>query len=286
MIRLLGRDAGLLPPAASFLISGDPRADGRNDPGEEAADVVEQTYLIRYGVMGHAGRFSRALDCDAPFQRGQFVVIETERGVELGEVLTMVEASGGSPARCADSDGGGVEGGGNSHPLPQRTRPEVLRLATADEIAHVQPGAQERTRHFQLCQRVLQQFDWPWELIDVETLLDDHTLVLHYLGPHEFDAAALRAWFRTAHDLDVRFEPAGADESSQTTSSAAGGTNGHGCGASGCGHGGCGNAVDARESSTEPSPASSAHGCRTSTHSGCSSCGIMRAMTERNQRNG
>jgi len=245
--------------------------------------MVEQTYLIRYSVMGHVGRFTGSLDCDAPFQRGQFVVIETERGVELGEVLAMVEASG-TPSRRAGSDGGGVEGDDDSHPLPQRTRPEVLRSATADEIARVHRGAHERTGQFQRCQRVLQQFDWPWELIDVETLLDDHNLVLHYLGPQELDAAALRAWFRAEHDLDVLFEPAGTDESSQATSSAHGGTNGSGCGASGCGQGGCGNGVDAGESSAQPSAASSAHGCGTSTHSGCSSCGIMRAMTERNQR--
>jgi len=235
--------------------------------------------------MGHVGRFSGSFAYDAPFQRGQAVVIETERGVELGEVLTMVDAAG-TPAWRAGSDGGGVEGDDDSHRLQERKRPEVLRLATADDIARVHPGAQEQTGHFQLCQRVLQQFDWPWELIDVETLLDGHTLVLHYLGPHELDAAEFRAWFRTAHDLDVLFEPAGSDESSQTTSSAPGDTNGHGCGASGCGHGGCGNGVDAGKVSAEPSAASSAHGCGTSTHSGCSSCGIMRAMTERNQRKG
>ncbi|MGO9471439.1 MAG: PSP1 C-terminal domain-containing protein [Isosphaeraceae bacterium] len=247
--------------------------------------MVEQTYLVRYGVMGHVGRFSGSADCNAPLQRGQFVVIETERGVELGEVLAMVEASV-DRARRAGSEGDEFDDHDDSDRSSPRARPEVLRLAATDEIARLQPGAQERTGHFQFCQRVLQDLNWPWELIDVETLLDDHTLVLHYLGPHQLDAAPLRAWFRTAHDLDVLFEPAGTDESSQAGSLAAGGTNGHGCGASGCGHGGCGTGGDAGESSAEPSAASHMHGCGTSTHSGCSSCGIMRAMSERNQGRG
>ncbi len=247
--------------------------------------MVEHTYLVRYGVMGYVGRFSGSLDCAAPFQRGQFVVIETERGVELGEVLAVVEASS-NRAQRAGSEWDEPDDRDDSDRSSQRTRPEILRLATADEIVRLQPGVQERNGRFQLCQRVLQQFNWPWELIDVETLLDDHTLVLHYLGPHQLDAAALRAWFRTAHDLDVLFEPAGTDDSNQATNRAAGGTNGHGCGASGCGHGGCGNGVDAGDSSAESSAASHVHGCGTSTHSGCSSCGIMRAMTERNQSKG
>ncbi len=186
----------------------------------------------------------------------------------------------------AGSEWDELEDRGNSDRSSQRTPPGVSRLATADEIARLEPGVQERNRHFQLCQRVLQQFNWPWELIDVEPLLDDHTLVLHYLGPHELDAAPVRAWFRTAHDLDVLFEAAGTDDSSQATSRAAGGTNGHGCGATGCGHGGCGNGVDAEKSSAERGAASHLHGCGTSAHSGCSACGIMRAMTERNQSKG
>jgi hypothetical protein len=248
--------------------------------------VLAQTYLIRYGVMGYVGRFSGPLDCEAPFQRGQFVVIETERGIELGEVLTLVEAAGIHAARTG-GDKGGVEVDGDSGASPQRPGSEILRLATALEIARVHPEAQERTGHFHLCERVLQQNEWPWELIDVETLLDGRTLVLHYLGPHELDAAALRARFRTAYDLDVLFEPAGDDESNQATSGAVDGASGHGCGASGCGNGGCGgNGVDAGASAEREGAASSAHGCGTASHSGCSSCGIMRAMSERNRREG
>ncbi len=61
--------------------------------------MVEQTYLVRYGVMGYVGRFFGSHGCDAPLRRGQFVVIETERGTELGEVLAVVEASS-KPARA------------------------------------------------------------------------------------------------------------------------------------------------------------------------------------------
>jgi hypothetical protein len=277
-MKLFDRNAVLRRSAASFLILR--RFHHRQIPkSERGSDVVEETYLVRYGVMAHVGRFSGPLDDAAPFQRGQLVVIETERGVELGEVLTALETTGAPPGRHGNDDRR-LEAEDPSACSPRRLSAEILRSATADEVARVAIGARERTARFELCQRSLQQFDWPWELIDVEPLLDDRTLILHYLGPHELDSAAVRAWFRTAHSLDVIFEPVGTDEPGQTASAAAGSAGGQGCGASGCGHGGCGSGVDA----ANPRAGSSAHGCVTSPHSGCSSCGIMRMITERGQR--
>jgi hypothetical protein len=273
----LDRNAVLLYRVASFLIVGVTRSAIH----EETAEVVEPTYLVRYGVMAHVGRFFCSLDGGGPFQRGQRVVIETERGVELGEVLAMVETPTTSARRQGD-DYGQLDGNDDSARLPRKPRAEVLRSATTEEIARGDPGAQARTGHFELCRRTLQQFNWPWELIDVESLLDNHKVVLHYLGPRELDQAAVRAWFRTAHDLEVVFEPVGSEESNERTSGAAEGASSDGCGASGCGHGGCGSDVAARDSSA----ASNGHGCGTPAHSGCSSCGIMRAMAARSERKG
>jgi hypothetical protein len=103
--------------------------------------------------------------------------------------------------------------------------------------------------------------------------------VLHYLGPHASDSTEVRAWFRAVHDLDVILEPVGGNESGGDETSR-GDAGGGGCGAEGCGHGGCASVVGGEGSSAE----SSGRGCGTSAHSGCSSCGIMRAMAERNQR--
>jgi hypothetical protein len=243
--------------------------------------VGEETYLVRYGVMAHVGRFFRSLDGGTPFQRGQLVVVETERGVELGEVLARVEATS-KPARSQDHGRDHLDASDDSADLPRRLKAQVLRPATSDEIARLETAAQDRFDHLELCQRALQQFNWPWEVIDVETLLDDRTLVLHYLGPVEVDSAAIRAWFRTAHDRDAIFEPVGNAASSQPAKDAFGASSGHGCGENGCGHGGCDSGVEGGYSSVEVSGRT----CGTSDHSGCSSCGIMRAMTEQRQRDG
>ena len=47
--------------------------------------------LIRYGVMSYVGRFSAAGVSDAVLERGRLVVIQTDRGLELGEVLSVLD---------------------------------------------------------------------------------------------------------------------------------------------------------------------------------------------------
>ena len=59
----------------------------------------DPAYLVRYGLMGHVGRFPLDLSrrIEAKIGRGQTVVILTDRGVELGEVLVAPGRS--SPPR-------------------------------------------------------------------------------------------------------------------------------------------------------------------------------------------
>ena len=45
------------------------------------------SYLVRYGVMGHVGRFSTERCLDSEFHRGRLVVVRSDRGTEIGEIL-------------------------------------------------------------------------------------------------------------------------------------------------------------------------------------------------------
>ena len=60
-----------------------------------------RSYLIRYGVMRHVGRFSALSVGESSLERGQLVVIQTDRGVELGEVLIALD---GKPDPCGRPD--------------------------------------------------------------------------------------------------------------------------------------------------------------------------------------
>ena len=162
----------------------------------------DQSCLIRYGVMSHVGRFSTAPVRGTSLERGQRVVIQTDRGIELGEVLVVLDghsaaADAGPGARAPAANGG------DSSPARATQSLQLVRVAGPDDLASSRAAEELRASRFSLCQQILREGNWPWDLIDVEPLLDGRVTVLHYLGPRQVDVAALRARFRVQCDFDV-----------------------------------------------------------------------------------
>jgi hypothetical protein len=242
----------------------------------------DRSYLIRYGVMRHVGRFSALPVRESSLERGQFVVIQTDRGVELGEVLIALDGRS-VPGRDLPGDTTSGPGGEElPHDVPVATS-RVLRVAGADDFSLAKSAEELRPSRFSLCQRILHEGNWPWPLVDVEPLLDGRATVLHYLGPHHLDVAPLRARFRVECDIDVVLEPVGDDLKSELPAGDAhdDGEEG-GCGSCGCSDGGgCGSASAPAPAGHQSHPDPGVVGCAPKTHAGCSSCGISRLMAER-----
>ena len=225
----------------------------------------EAGYLVRYGSMGHVGIF--AIDPPASFapRRGQDVVIRTHRGEEVGELLVRVEAS--SPQ--AD---------------PGSALPRLVRPATSADLERARRCTTMRAERFALCGRILDEEGWPLELIDVETLLDQDTTVIHYLGPRDLDLALLRARFRSTSGFDVVFEPAGFDPGSgpAVPDLVPGGGAARRCGDCDCSGGGCGTIADEASAVPDAGPRTAglpADPDGRSAHHACSSCGIAKLLT-------
>jgi hypothetical protein len=253
---------------------------------EEAGAVRERAYLIRFGVMSQVGRFTALPACEVPFERGQVVVIQSHRGLELGEILIAHDGDG--PASAGGEPKGAPAGppGAGSSAADQADRPHVVRLAGVDDLARSERALELRPSRYALCQRVLAAEGWPWELLDVEPLLDDRATVLHYLGPSSLDVASLRARFRVECDLDVVLESAGshldgaeADEHAED----------HGC-QSGCGScdcgagGGCGSSGRSLGDRGEPSADFGTPSAHANPHRACSSCAVGKLMAARGRK--
>jgi hypothetical protein len=245
--------------------------------------VGELTYLIRYGVMGHVGRFRAFPQPGAAPARGEIVVIQSDWGIELGEILIRLDETT-APGENRDHDRTALETAG---PISVADQPRVLRRAAPEDLARAARTHETKPARFDLCQRVLSEQDWPCELIDVEPLLDESATVLLYLGPRQLDVASIRARFRVACELDVLFEQVGpglVDEQSMELSEAP--PSGGSCASCNCGAGGggCGASAALKETSVtaaeEVSTDHAAHGSQ----SGCDSCGISKWMASRGTR--
>ena len=200
----------------------------------------EKSYLIRYGVMSHVGRFPALPTCDRSLERGQLVVIQTDRGLELGEVLIATDGQSATHGTSAAAGPARPDGEDPISSVPPSST-HVLRAAGPDDLSRSRSALATRSSRFSLCQRILDEGNWPWELVDVEPLLDGRSTVLHYLGPHQLDVASLRARFRVECAMDVVLEPIGPDVGPEFSEEDAHPDDAGGCGSCGCGAGGgCG----------------------------------------------
>lgn len=179
---------------------------------------MESVYLVRYGLMRHVGAF--AADSCA-FGRGDVVVVRSSRGTELGEVLAPASTS----------------------VVAQVSTSMILRLASPDDLERARHAQQDRDARFRACERVFRDGVWPFELLDVEPLLEEGRTVLYYLGPHHLESEGLTGALREICGLDVRLEPIGRDEPEETVESGCGSC-GSGGGCSSEGGGGCATDAD------------------------------------------
>jgi hypothetical protein len=86
----LALESGIVSDSVADCAVGGRREAGtvRKEREPRRDFVGEHSYLVRYGLMANVARFHAESDVsDVALERGDLVVIVTQRGTELGEVL-------------------------------------------------------------------------------------------------------------------------------------------------------------------------------------------------------
>jgi nitrite reductase (NADH) small subunit len=117
--------------------------------------------LVRYGVMGHVSRVgsNRLIPC----RRGDRVIVNTDRGLEVGEVLE-------APSSTAGSSG------------ENRPTGELLRVMSEEDQREQQRLESEHLSTLRMCEEHVAERKLPITIVDVEQLFDGQTIIVHYLG--------------------------------------------------------------------------------------------------------
>ena len=118
------------------------------------------------GQMRLLGEYSGLAGRDHP--RGQRVIIRTDRGTELGEVL------------CAATDQ-------SSRFLDNPPRGEILRPASAVDIDTETQLAEVRQSAFESCNQFIARRRLQMDLVDVEVILGRERMVFYYLSEKRVD---------------------------------------------------------------------------------------------------
>ncbi len=127
---------------------------------------MSNRYIVRHGAMRFLGEFEAA--AEAAFARGDEVVVRSERGLEVGELL-------------CESNPRAVEF------LSEPTKGQVVRTLTEDDRAQMQRQRQTECQAMETCSRLIGQRRMQMELVDVEHLFGGERIVFYFLAEKRVD---------------------------------------------------------------------------------------------------
>jgi cell fate regulator YaaT (PSP1 superfamily) len=160
------------PPASRRVYPGGGRFRYHGDkPRGSLVDLILQNgtpmhYIVRHGIMRFLGDFDLA--ADAVYRHADEVIIETDRGLEIGEVLC--EAS----LRAI----GFIE---------EPTTGRILRLIhAADRVQILESQAREEHAYYRCCDFIHDR-QLQMELVDVEHLFGGERLIFYFLAEKRVD---------------------------------------------------------------------------------------------------
>jgi cell fate regulator YaaT (PSP1 superfamily) len=123
-------------------------------------------YIARHGAMRFLGEYEA--DGDTAYARGEAVIVRSERGLEVGEVLCPATPS--AVQLLAEPTGG-----------------HIVRRITDDDRHDVDRVHQTELKAFDTCNRFIAQRSLPMELVDVEHLFGGERIVFYFLAEKRVD---------------------------------------------------------------------------------------------------
>jgi cell fate regulator YaaT (PSP1 superfamily) len=140
---------------------------------------MRDQYFVRYGVMGQLAPFLTPKP--QVYQRSAQVVLQTQRGLELGEILSSTEA--------LESESGGM----------------ILRSVTPADQLLARRIEGNKNEAFAACQTKLADLNTQATLIDIELLFDGRSLFFYFLGEMPAQIESLSAELAEVYDAKVKF---------------------------------------------------------------------------------
>jgi cell fate regulator YaaT (PSP1 superfamily) len=127
---------------------------------------MTKTYVVRYGQMRNLGEYAGLAGQEHP--RGQQVVVHSDRGTELGEVL------------CEATDRTALF-------LENPVQGDILRAATSEDLSAESKMAELQKRGFAACREFIAKRRLQMDLVDVEAIFGRERMVFYYLAEKRVD---------------------------------------------------------------------------------------------------
>jgi cell fate regulator YaaT (PSP1 superfamily) len=155
-----------VPAADRTYVSIAARSDFLRLSPSKALIDMSQSYVVRHGQMRYLGEYTGLQGQDHP--RGQRVVVRSDRGLELGEVL------------CPATDRTAMF-------LENPLRGAIVRVASAEDLAAEARLADRQKEGFATCRECIARRRLQMDLVDVEAILGGERMVFFYLAEKRVD---------------------------------------------------------------------------------------------------
>jgi cell fate regulator YaaT (PSP1 superfamily) len=127
---------------------------------------MSNQYVVRYGQMRFLGEYTGLAGEEHP--RGQQVVVRSDRGVELGEVL------------CPATDRTALF-------LENPVKGEIIRVASHEDLARAPVLVNRQRDGFATCREFISKRRLQMDLVDVEAIFGGERMVFYYLSEKRVD---------------------------------------------------------------------------------------------------
>ncbi len=192
---------------------------------EIAEDDIEETpkcvLLVRYALVPQVARFGVPEqlydEITDELLRHAEVVVNTDRGAEIGQVLEVVR----------------VQTSADENPVTG----DVLRMATSADLQVQAEHRRTANAEFSAWETRIENWKLQLQLIDIEITLNGDQIVLYVLNGQDAETTRLALLAAAAGLGIIHVQPVSADG---MVAKESGGGGGCGSGGGGCGSGGCG----------------------------------------------
>ncbi len=161
-----------------------------------------KTIVVRYGYLREIGEFPS--DLTQKVGCGTKLILRTERGTEIGEMLTTTCGNGGcNKSITREKMLSYIENsGGRDYPFSEQGR--VLRAATTQDLAEQVKLDEQKHKHLTLAREMVGQHKLAMKVVDVEHLLGGERILFYFVSEQRVDFRMLVR--DLAHALHTRIE--------------------------------------------------------------------------------
>jgi len=149
-------------------------------------EKIYPTTAVRFGFMRYIGEFTHT--ADMKFTCGAKVVVQTRRGIEMGEQVSLT-CNGCDKSVTREQMKEWVRSCGEDSFIFDAGR--ILREATSADLAEnarIQLGAREKRR---FCQQVAGQYKLPLRVVDCETPFGGERILFYFTAAERIDFRAM-----------------------------------------------------------------------------------------------